>query len=408
MNNKTAPVAKPVTKPVVTGLVVLLMTLATSLAWSQDSILMIDNPARLPDLKPDARKQYSLTAAAFIANDMVPVTQFEDDPWPQTYRTRGGDNLGMGNLRLELSASDRGWTAGYFHREDWRLRGNRDTVDAYALGKREQLSGLNRNFDLDYEISGFSADGLKIGYSWSRIVESGRGLVVGISTSLMRGGAVRVESAKGTLISLSNSATLNGNRSLSYSGLNVVPGAQADGFNDFTPAMPQSSDSGFGYGLDIGASYVFDNGGMVSFAINDLFGKVKWDRVAHIEQNISGLSDPFEFSGNGGATFTKTSSYKSISLNLDPKYMLEGTLPLRENLNLKARIEHSENSWFPQIGMRYAIGTDWQLGLDYETRFKSSSFSLQGKRLSLALTSKSLKLDESTVLGFSAGLRMPF
>ena len=384
------------------------LALMTTLAWSQDSLLMIDNPARRMEAQAETQRRTSLTASAFVANDMVPISKFEDDPWPQNYRSRSGENLAIGHLKLELSANQGPWTAGYFHREDWRLRGNRDTIDAYALGRREQLSGLNRTFNLDYETTGFSAYGLKIGYVWRHANKTGRGLTAGVSASMMRGGAVRVESAQGSVISLANSGSLNGMRNLSYSGLDVVPGAKADGFNDFTPAAPQSTDSGFGYGLDIGISYLFDNGASLSFAANDLLAQIEWDRVPRIEQNITNLTEPFVFSGKGGATFTRNNLYTAVTLKLKPKIMLEGAQPISENLNLRVRLENIEDLWLPQMGIRYTPRPDWRLSLNYETRFKSVGMGLNWKNLSLALTSKNLSLDKSEALGFSAGFLLNF
>lgn len=364
-------------------------------------MLMVDNPA-LPSGEANAAV---FSGGVFAANDMVPVSRFDDDPWPADYRAREGANLALGNLRLAFGARRGDWSVGYFYRQDWLLQASRDTVDAHYLDQTSQLSSGARTFDLDYTLRGFAADGLRLAFSRANAMADGGEWRWGVAASLLHGYDVRLEEAEGDLRTTVGTATLVGNRELFNTRLRAVQPAAS--FNAFTPAGTQDVSAGWGYSLDLGVAWRFRNGAHLALAVNDLLGQLKWDRVPLITQNINGTFAGNTFNSGASAIISGVNRYQSLTLDLKPKLRAEADYPLGDT-TLLARVEGVDGQVFPQIGVSHLVGSKWRVGLDYETRFGSAEISLRHANYYLALSSQSLKLNESRALGISAGVNYAF
>lgn len=361
---------------------------------------MVENPAR----SAGQDEEMHLSGAMFVADDMVPVRHFDDDLWPADYRTRSGANLGVGNERLSFGERRGDLTVDYFYRQDWLLKGNRDSVDAHYLDQQNLLTSANRSFDLDYSIRGFAADGLRLAFAKAAKSRQGE-WGWGVAVSLLHGYDVRLEEAKGTLVSTLGSGTMNGARSLFNSRLRAV--SAPSGFNDFSPPSAQDVSNGWGYAMDLGMYWRFQNGAELALAANDLLGRIKWSDVPLIEQNINGTFVGGSFSSGTSAVVSGSNRYQSLNFHLKPKLSLEGQYPYG-NLSMLARLESVDDMWFPQVGVSYQIASRWRLGLQYESRFGAVEISLRHPKYFVSLSSQNLNLDASRALGLAAGLNFTF
>ncbi len=373
-------------------------------AWGQD-VLMVDNPAHLDH----PERSLELSASLFAADDMVPVNHFSDDPWPANYHARSGSNLAVANDRVSLGERRGNWSVAYFQRQDWYLKANQDTVHADYLNQTGQLTSQAGNYNVDYSLRGYSADGLRFGLSKAfAAAESGEGSW-GVALALLHGQDVRMETANGSLVNTmagSNSTgTLTGGRELFNTRLHSV--AVASSLNDFV-APSESIPGGWGYTLDLGMQWRYRNGATFSLAVNDLFGRIRWDRVPLLKQRfdaetVNGTLQNINPNGSGQAA----SSYRSLTLNLKPKLRVAGDYPVG-NATLMASAEEMDGELFPQLGVNYLIAENWRVGLEYETRFGSAEISLRHPDFYLALSTQKLNFGESRALGFSAGLNYAF
>lgn len=364
-------------------------------ALGQD-LLLVTNPAALPD----DHTELAFHGAAFAGNDMVPVSKFDAKPWPLGYHTNAGANLAVANGRLDLGASRGGLHLGYFYREDWWVEGGRDTVDAFALSKRNQLVGQNRNFSINYQVEGFSADGLRLGYSGVLPVLPHDRLVWGLSVSLLRGLSVRRDSAAGELMSGTASSSLLGNRVL-YNSRQVAV-SSGSSFNAFIPPQVMDVPTGSGYGLDVGLTWLAANGAKVSLAANDLAGSIRWERVPLIEQNVNYTGD-FQAS----PSLSGRNVYAPLRMTLSPKYQLVGEYPVGRWTWL-TQVESEKGYWFPQVGLGFSLLPDWRMGVDYGIRFQSFGVSLTHRNYYCRVSTEDLNLARSRALGVAAGLRFLF
>jgi hypothetical protein len=381
-------------------LVFLMMGLCLGeVAWGQ-SVLMVVNPAYVPDSTLDL----ALSAGAFAGDDVVPVNKVGSSLWPADYHTRSGTNLGVANGLVDLGASDQNWNFGAFYRQDWLATANRDTVAAYALYQRNQLVGQDRNYNLNYSLNGLSADGLRMGYANLLPWASAGHVVWGVSASLLQGLSVRQDEAQGELTSGATSGSVSGNRQLINSQLNAV--SSGSSFNDFIPPEAMNVPHGLGYGLDLGLTWIADNGAKVSLAANDLAGRIHWDRVPLIQQNITNLSVPTPNPGSEPAVSGRN-VYESFTQKLQPKYMLEGEYPFGR-VTAMAQLEEEDGYWFPQLGLGYALTGAWKLGVDYETRFGSFGVNVRNHNFYFGISTQSLNVETSRALGVSMGAQFSF
>jgi hypothetical protein len=382
------------------GLIWTLAIAAVNPAWGLD-VLMVDNPAR-PARQMNA---FDLSGALFAGNDMVPVSRFSDDPWPADYRKISGTNLAVANERLSLGERRGDWSVAYFYRQDWLLKANSDTVDAHYLDQTKQLASQTRRFDLDYSLRGFSADGLRMGLSRAASTAGGGELRWGVAASLLHGYDVRLEQAKGNLVTTLGTATLVGNRELFNTRLHaVMPSAS---FSAFSPAQAQDVPAGWGYAIDFGLAWHLENGANLAFAVNDLFGRIKWDRVPLITQSINGDLAGGALVPKASASISGDNRYQALNLSLKPILRLEADYPYG-NATILARLEGMDGNWFPQVGLSYRVASGWDLGVGYETRFGSMEISLHHANYFLALASQNLNLSQSRAVSVSAGLSYEF
>lgn len=367
---------------------------------SAEGLLMLVNPA----VPPGPGLGLELTAGAYVGNDMVPARDLDAEPWPTDYHARSGANLAVGSARFDVGGSERGWNMGYFYRRDWLLEAGKDTVDAYVLNQYGQVTSQVRTYDLDYSLRGFTADGVRVGYSAAVPFGPGRGLVWGVSVSLLHGREVREEKVRGELVSLAGSGTLNGDRRYYDSGLQAQ--ATGGGFDDFIPPEAMDVPSGWGFGLDLGVTWYGPEGATLALVVNDLAGMIRWDRVPLIEQQVNHLSDPFE-PGGSGAAVTGRNVYDSLTLRLKPKVMVRGEYPIGR-FAVTAGVEGIAGNWFPRIGASYAMVPDLRAGIGYETRFGGVELYLSHRNYYLSLAAQGLDPAESRVLGMTAGWRRSF
>lgn len=382
--------------------------LITAMAFSRSGLcaelLLLNDPALTQ--KPTDSIHFLL--GAYTGNDLVPARDFQVEDWPDNYHTRPGNNLGIGHFRIELNSDIGRWRMGYFYRSDWFTRATKDTVDATFLAEKDKLTSLNRTFNLNYTLRGFSADGLRLGYSDFFTPLPGQKVVLGIAASVLHGHDVRHEEVRGELITTSGSGTLSGSRAYYDTRLRAVSAEVADGdFNAFIPPAPMQQKSGWGYGLDFGLNWLTESGASVKLTVNDILAQIKWDRIPYIEQRINNLKDPFKISYSENGAIQGENIYKPFSLKLQPKYGIFGSYPIGD-VKLRASFEGVSGFWFPQLGLHYRLSPEYEIGLDYETRFGATTVTLTHPDFYVSLATQNLDFSMSRAVGLSAGIKLDF
>ena len=292
--------------------------LAGSSAWG-GSLLQVYDPAAAP-MESGA---LVLHAGAFAADDMVPLRRVTSSTWPADYRTRAGTNVALADARVDLGAVDHGVQVGVFYRQDWLVRANRDTVDAYVLNQRDALASQDRSYVLDERLRGFAARGVRVGYSRA-LTLAGGGLRVGASLSLLQATRLLDDTAQGSLVSSGGGGTLSGQRTRWDSA--AQPVAASSSFNAFVPPAAQGVPTGQGWGVDLGADWRRGRYAL-RVAADDLGARIRWSSMPMIVQDIAGLSVPYT-NPTGSPAVSGVNVYRPYTLRLDPKYHAAASVAL--------------------------------------------------------------------------------
>lgn len=361
-------------------------------------LMAIANPAVL-----DARPSFHLDAAGFAADDFVPAHRIADT-WNAAPTPRPGRNLAVGFGRAEASQSYAGWTFGTFKRVGALAEGNRDTVQVYAaFNDPNSLLAQAGNYDLNYRLKAYSADGIRFGWA-SRM---GERLTVGAAINLLKAGTLRVEKVTGTAVSGGGVATVNGRRELLYTGLDYTSPAHAD-LNDFAPLNRQTTDNGWGQALDLGLRWQARDDLLVSAAVNDLFGQLRWSNVPELTQDFNGASWPLQFnSPSSVAKITGTNRYRDYTLQLKPKAVGAGAWS-GPGWGLGVGFAATRGLILPEANATWGRPGGVQLRLSYETRFKSVGAALHYGPFFASLRSDRGNLNDAHAVGATAGLAIRF
>ncbi len=370
---------------------------AGSSAWG-NSLLQVFDPAAVPE----APGALVLHAGAFAADDMVPLRQVASSNWPTDYRTRAGADLALAAARVDLGAVNHGVEVGVFYRQDWLGIANRDTVDAYVLNQHDQLASQNRNYLLDYQLRGFTAHGVRIGYAHA-LTLAGGGLRLGASLSLLRASRLLDDTVQGTLSTAGGGGSLNGLRTRWDSA--AQPVATSSSFNAFIPPAVQGVPSGQGWGIDLGADWRRGRYA-VRFAADDLGARIHWSSMPLIVQDVAGLSVPYTNPGSNPA-ISGVNGYRSYTLRLTPMYHVAASVALAR-CTVVASADAQAGYLLPQFALRSHLGSGWDGEVSYETRFGSVGVALRHGRFSLALRSDSTALSGSRALGLGVDWNAAF
>ena len=377
-----------------------LMTALVGCGAHAHGILMIENP--VDQHEPNESMRFMV--GGFAGNDVLPVRRLSELPWPTDYDSRPGVNEGLGNLRLAIDYRRDDWTLGYFYRQDWKLRTVQDSVDVYAATTHGRLPDTLGTFQLNYRVRGFSADGLKVGYTWRRDTSAGGRFSMGMAASLLRGRSLRDDHVDGQLINSAQSAEMSGYRDWFASDLAATTPSEADGMSDFTPAIPMSHVNGWGFGLDFGVNYMAANGVSINLVANDIASRIDWSRIPYLHTDISAAKVICEedkcVPSRVGANWNST--YRRYDLKLDPKFQVEVLLPFGQN-QATLRAEALDGDWYPQIEFDFPVSSRWRLGFGYEPRFRTVSASLHDDHFLFSLSSERFDFAEGNSLGLMFG-----
>lgn len=371
-----------------------------ALPCAAQNMIVVDNPAARP-----AESEFRIAGDAFLANDHVPIRDFDSEVWPADYRVRSGQNLSLFSARMAVGAAYRGFQVDYLRRSDWLLQASGDTAHAYFITQTDQLITSGRNLQIDYALNGFDADGLRLGLAAQAPGMSGTRL--GFAFNVLRGLRLRAEDARATYSSTGNSASLVGRREVWYSEMR--PSSDDAGITAFQPFAEESVPArGSGYSFDLGLHHVSDNGWQLMLSANDLAGWIEWDNLPHVQQNItiSNITSD-SFTSNGTPVVSGFNDYRDYRLRLPVKYKVAAVLPVAGAVAVSADLTRVRGISFPQLGAHWTLREAAGISVNYDTRFHSIGLSGQWRGFTVGVRTDALRRAASRTLGIVASYVHP-
>lgn len=365
-----------------------------------EGLLAVDNPAK----NGLDNKAYA-TFDAFEGNDQVAMHEYGGG-WQGNYSPRSGTNIGLLSVRTEIGVQSQGYRLGILYRAEDVVEASRDTADLVQQYSTRSGYDVGRTYQLDYQISGFEADGVRLSRSFQFNFGSQWQMDWGLGLSYLHGKSIRLETVTGRAVSI-NPKDFNSGAIMTSTDSQINVGNLAT-FN--APFGRLLAPSGQGYALDAGfVLHHQRSGASFEMAVADLVGRMNWK---DLPTNVSTYSSATKYyDADGYVQFnpskTRTSSYQDLSQILDPKLWLAVNYPIGE-IEVQGATSYTRGYWFPQAGVKYRINPQWALGAGIDFRFRTFLFSLNHQFGYLALRAESPNLGEARAYGFSGGVTVPF
>ena len=370
-----------------------------------DGLLAIDNPA-----KRVAHDGVYLNGEVFVGNDVVPMVDLAGS-WRNGYSPRSSSNIAMLYARAELGVEWSDYRLGWLQRGEIFAQANRDTADLAHQYQIQTGYSAGKTYVVDYHFAGFDADGLKLSKSVRSEFGSGWQLTSGVGVSYLRGRKLKLETWSGSVTSINAqdfNATLDQN--VASSDINIYDG---QAFN--APYGRLASLSGQGYSVDTGLAFRHEPTGVeIDLAVADITGQMDWRNVP---SNVSDLTTATKtYDANGYVQYdpavSRTSSYRSVSMMLEPKIRLALSAPvsgvLPSGMRVLLAVDSTRQTEFWQAGLSFYPITDWQCVVDADFRFQTISVALQHQYIHFGLRTDNLDFDRAKSLGVSVAVKLPF
>ncbi len=382
--------------------ITLLPCLFLPLLTPAEGLLAVDNPAK----NGQTNSAYA-ALASFEANDQVAMQHY-DGEWASDYTPRTGSNLGLLAVRAEAGLQWQGYRLGALYRADARVLANRDTSDLVHQFNTNSGYTPAHSYPLDYQVSGFEADGLRLSKRFTMNMTNAWQLDLGWGISYLHGKRIKLETMTGQVLTLNTKDfNANVNRSTSDSLMNTTDLAS---FN--APYGRQTSVSGSGYALDTGLVLKHPpSGASLELAVADLLGRIDWiDLPTNVATYRSGTAAKY-YDANGYVNYypaaSRMSSYQNLGQNLDPKLWLAANYPLG-NFELQASSSYTQGDWFPQLGVSYHLNALWQVRAEYDVRFNTLGLSLLHPWFYMGLRMDNSNIAVAKAYGITAGVNIPY
>jgi hypothetical protein len=379
------------------------------LAAQAEGLLAIDNPAThsthpAPSTDSTPTRAYA-QIEAFAGNDQVAMREYGGD-WNGSYTPRGGVNLGLAVLRAESGVQWSSYRLGALWRGEALVQTNRDTSDLVQQYKTSAGYSPERRYALDYQLTGFEADGARLSKHFHTQDFGAWQADWGLGLSYLRGQRITINTVSGEVVTI-NTKDFNATarQALSDSQMNT---ADLASFN--APNGRHASVSGTGYAVDMGLALQHKaTGARVELAVADLLGAMDWQNLPTNVSRYTTATKYYDANGylNIYPSTTRASNYHNLQQVLDPKWLASVHYPLGE-MELSGWASYTQGYWFPQMGVGYALPDAWQVKADYDLRFGTWGLALQHPRFGLGLRTDDLSTQTAKAYGLAASFNIPF
>ena len=308
-------------------------------------VLAIANPADNGQVV-----QAYATADAFVASDHAKLFDLSASGSVR-YSPRAGVNSSLASSRVETGVQWQGYRIAVISRGDAFLMAGRDTIDLANQYTNALSYDSHRSYAVDYQVRAFEANGLKLSKSMQVSAVGDWTVKTGLGLSYLKGKSLKLDSVNGQAITLNTKdfdALLL--QSVGNTSLNTL------NLNEFNaPFGRQERFSSDGYAVDAGVIWThFRNGTQLELAVADLLGEMYWNNVPSNMATLTMATKSYDANGfvQYDPATTRASSYKSISMRLEPKVYFGAGIPWKQVM-FTLGTSYTHDQWFPQLGLQY-------------------------------------------------------
>lgn len=354
--------------------------------------LALHNPAQAP------ADSIQFASQLFAANNALPLKDLLNDRWHQPDLSHA-NSTALLSARSSMAVSMDSWQLQLFYRADAYAKASNDAMMLIYLEKQHAKPAAGKTYDLDYDLKGFTAQGVSLGHSL-QLGSAEKGWRLGAAASLLKGMRLKEDEVTGHASQTGpNSYTLQASRLQHDSRLDA-----SHGFNSF---ITGDKTTGQGYSLDIAAEYEWSPQWLASLVVNDAIGRIHWKAMPTSAWQADNVNALYDGNGNRTASINKTDSKSRYTQRLAPKS--EASLYYRQPAyQLAASVANTHGMLLPELSASLRLTDTWRLHTRYEQRFGSVGLGLQHDYGELAIQTDGKSPQTSRVFGLKASLTIPF
>lgn len=366
-----------------------LLTICPSL---EAGVLNLHDPARLTDRES---VQWFARGAYFEGNNYTAQKAYTDD-WHGAY-TPSARNLATLQARVSSGVNWHGWQVAAIYRKHVFVLTNRDTTDLMHSYYNDASEPGNRPYQIDLDIHGFQANGMRVSKAWSLPVPvDGVRVRAGAAVSVLDGHMMR----EGTL---TGAARLTDPPQLNL----ALQDAYSD---DRYPFLQPGAPDAAGYALDLAAHFQWQQT-RLSLVVNDAIGRLFWEDMPYTEAVAD--TDNQIVQADGRIRYQPVLSghndvdRRKITYQLHPQWSM-GLQHQYHDWTFSAQTDYYQGIWLPQLSAGYSWWPQWSVRVSYDLFFGSRGVRLQSPWAYVSLNTQSRDFNHSRAYGIAAGVNWMF
>lgn len=358
---------------------VLLILVASKEASAQNPISGF-NPADL------AGTSYGIFfgGGAFTAdNARMPMIKLFENDWGAPGHPQD-NNRAIALWDSDIGALFSGWRLAVFHRGEFLIKADRDTLDFLRMINTKEPLPTGRAFDISLSADGFSAEGVEL----SKGIEVFKGLSAGVTARYLYGDMVQSGTVSGSVLATSPS-TYDFNFLIDYNyDSNLVYSRKA------VPGI------GNGYSFDFGLRYTagtFFNAGVL---VRDILGRIYWRNVPYT--TATAVSNVVSLDSSGYQRYSPTiqgfEGYRDFTQRIPMKVDIDlngsiGPLTVSPNVNI---INGMPLYW---VFLDYKVTPKTSFNAGYNVNYRTYSLGVAYKKSLLSVYTSHIAPNKAASLG---------
>lgn len=362
-------------------LLVLLFTLYSGEAFAQ-SPLSGFNPADLAET-PDG---IFLDGRAFTAdNARMPIVGLLGNDWGSQGHPQDM-NRALAYWDADAGAAYRGWRLAGFHRGEFLIKANRDTVDFLRMINLKEDLPTGRAFEVSLSADGFSAKGVEV----SKGITLFKGLSAGFTARYLSGEMVQAGS-------ISGGVTATSPKTYDFSFL-----IDYDYDSNLVYPREATPGTGNGYSFDVGLRYSAGEVFSAGVLFRDILGRIYWKNVPYT--TATAVSKVTSLDSSGYQQYRPTiqgfEGYRDFTQKIPLKVDIDlsGSLgPL--TISPKVNIINGRPLYWVFLGYKATRNTSFNAG--YNANFRTYSLGAAYKKSLLSVYTSHIDPSGAASLGVS-------
>jgi hypothetical protein len=335
---------------------------------------------------------FSLKANVLLANDPFTLKDLLFNELKGNLNAKSGTNVALAVGRFDAGyGDDKYGYIGYTYREEIFMEASYDTVELIYLASNKKDLPIGKYYDLYLKLKAYEMQGLTYANKFTLYsngiwdLDFGFGLEALYATDMQDG-------------YVQGNATATSSKSYDFTGVSEYKYT-----HNYLYDLETRPSYAYGYSSHIAIALTGKNYSML-FLANDIFAKLYWQQVPYSDVYISSNNKVYDEDGyiKYNPLLSGKEGYIDYVQSLMAKYRVQGSYYSSYKTDFKLGSDYMEGYYLPYFGFLYHYDKNADVGLEYNTRFKSIILDARYEKFTIKLESNDLF--SPSVLQFAVGV----